>query len=86
MGTTYTRGGKSASFFNIFVSPPTFPGGDGDLYEEKFPDGRMRGNDLGTELTGCDGGIDKPLRENVIFANLSLLSPARPNEVMRELN
>jgi hypothetical protein len=36
------------------------------------------GNDPGTRLTGCDGGIDEPPREELFSLDFPLLSPATP--------
>jgi hypothetical protein len=49
----------------------------GDLDEEESHDGRS-GNDLGTELVRCDGGIDeRPGEEGFFPLAFPLLSPAR---------
>jgi hypothetical protein len=49
----------------------------GDLDKQKNRDGRS-GKNLGTGLTGCDGGVEGRLREEVFSPTFLLLSSARP--------
>jgi hypothetical protein len=84
----FQRGGGSASFFFLAVSvAPTAPHAlevTRDLDKEESRDG-MNGNDFGTQLPGCDGGIDERPREEGDFANL--FPPiSDTTEVTRELD
>jgi hypothetical protein len=75
---TFQRGGRSASFFvSLSRSPPHALEVTGDLDKEERRVGR-RGYDLRAGLTGCDGGIDEPPREEGLSLAFPLLSPARP--------
>jgi hypothetical protein len=65
------------SFFGSLAPPPTALEVAGDLDKEERHDGRSD-SDLGTGLTGCDGGIDERPREEVLLLAFPLLPPARP--------
>jgi hypothetical protein len=71
---TFQRGCMSVSFSAWLSRSPPFPplalDVTGDLDKEDSRDGRS-GYDIGGGLTGCDGGIDKRPREEVIFGSPS---------------
>jgi hypothetical protein len=57
----------------------------GDLEKEKSRDGKS-GNDLGTGLTGCDGGIDEQPRKEFFSLAFPLHPISGKTEVTRELD
>jgi hypothetical protein len=58
-------------------SPPLALEVTGDLDDKEYRDGRSRNDLTRTGITGCDGGIDKRLREEAFLPTFPLLSPAR---------
>jgi hypothetical protein len=79
-------GGMSASVSCVVVSVPPPPALEvtGDLDKEERREWRS-GNDLGTELTGFDGGVDKRPHEEGYFAASFSPPISGKTEVMREL-
>jgi hypothetical protein len=75
-------GAQAFPYVRVSWSPP--PAKTGDLDKEERPAGGS-GNDLGAGSTGCDGGINGRLREELILASLSLPIFGR-TEVTRELD
>jgi hypothetical protein len=72
-----------ASFYLVVSVPPPALEVTGDLDKGESRDERS-GNDLGTGLTGCDGGIDERPHEEGGFASLSPPISGK-TEVKREL-